>query len=96
VRPEELMTSSEIEPAAFWLVAQYLNQLRHRIPPVHENTISVAKSRFSSNYSTTAQNKNYNNKKMKYTTLQNPVTSRWPSSPHASNEINGRRYMCPD
>jgi hypothetical protein len=24
------------------------------------------------------------------------VTSRWPSSPHASNEINGRRYMCPD
>jgi hypothetical protein len=32
VRLEGLMTPSEMEPATFWLVAQCLNQLRHRVP----------------------------------------------------------------
>jgi hypothetical protein len=27
------MTPSGIEPATFWLVAQCLKQLRHRVPP---------------------------------------------------------------
>jgi len=27
------MTPSGIEPATFWLVARFLNQLRHRVPP---------------------------------------------------------------
>ena len=28
------MTPSGIEPATFQLVAQYLNQLRYRVPPI--------------------------------------------------------------
>jgi hypothetical protein len=42
VRPEGLCQCKipiiplGIEPATFWLLAQCLNQLRHRVPPQHE------------------------------------------------------------
>jgi hypothetical protein len=34
------MTPSGIEPATFWLVAQRLNQLRYRVPPLKYEIIS--------------------------------------------------------
>jgi hypothetical protein len=37
-RPEGLCSPSEIKPVSFWLLAQYFNQMRHRVTKIYSYT----------------------------------------------------------
>ena len=52
------MSASGIEPATFWLVAQCLNQLRHRVPSKYIEVLYIILIIWSSAAVAAAANKN--------------------------------------